>query len=113
VANWWGTDASTIPCSAGGDNGSCAYGAAAPLSFGTASIGSERTPGYRQVDFSAFKEFHITEGQAIGFRSDFFNVFNIASYSNPDNNVTDGNFGQITNVRSAPRQIQFSAQYRF
>jgi hypothetical protein len=65
------------------------------------------------VDFSAFKEFHITEGQAIGFRSDFFNVFNIASYSNPDNNVTDGNFGQITNVRSPARQIQFSAQYRF
>jgi hypothetical protein len=113
VANWWGTDASAIPCSAGGDNGSCAYGAAAPLSFGTASIGSERTPGYRQVDFSTFKEFHITEAQAVGFRADFFNVFNIASYGNPDNNVTDGNFGQITNVRSPARQIQFSAQYRF
>ena len=113
VANWWGTDASAIPCSAGGDNGSCAYGAAAPLSFGTASIGSERTPGYRQVDFSAFKEFHITEAQAVGFRADFFNVFNIASYGNPDNNITDGNFGQITNVRSPQRQIQFSAQYRF
>jgi Carboxypeptidase regulatory-like domain/TonB dependent receptor len=113
VANWWGTDASAIPCSAGGDNGTCAYGAASPLSFGTASVGSERTPGYRQVDFSAFKEFHITEAQAVGFRADFFNVFNIASYDNPDNNVTDGNFGQITNVRSPPRQIQFSAQYRF
>lgn len=113
VANWWGTDASAIPCSGGGDNGTCAYGAAAPLTFGSASVGSERTPGYRQVDFAAFKEFHITEAQAVGFSADFFNVFNIASYDNPDNNITDGNFGQITNVRSPPRQIQFSVQYRF
>jgi hypothetical protein len=47
-----------------------------------------------------FKDFHITEGQAIGFRADFFNVFNIASYGNPDNGITDANFGQIANVRS-------------
>ena len=60
-----------------------------------------------------FKDFRITEGQAIGFRADFFNVFNIASYGNPDNKVTDANFGQITNVRSPQRQIQFSALYRF
>jgi hypothetical protein len=60
-----------------------------------------------------FKDFHITEGQAIGFRADFFNVFNIASYGNPDNGITDANFGQITNVRSPQRQIQFSALYHF
>ena len=27
-----------------------------------------------------FKDFHITERQAVGFRADFFNLFNIASY---------------------------------
>ena len=113
VGHWWGTDPSATPCSAGGDHGVCAYGASAPLTFGTASINSERTPGYRQVDTSVFKDFRITEGQAIGFRADFFNVFNIASYGNPDNGITDANFGQISSVRSPQRQIQFSALYHF
>ncbi len=91
----------------------CAYGPSAALTFGTSSIGSERAPGYLQSDMSAFKDFNISERQSIGFRSDFFNVFNIASYGNPDNTITDSNFGQITGVRSGPRQIQFSAHYQF
>ncbi len=44
---------------------------------------------------------------------DGFNVFNFASYGNPDNNVTDTNFGQITNTRSGPRTIEFAARYSF
>ncbi len=42
--------------------------------------------------------------QVLGFRADFFNVFNIASYGNPDNEITDSSFGQITSVRSHARQ---------
>ena len=91
----------------------CAYGPAPALTFGTASIGSERAPGYTQSDISTFKDFHITERQSVGFRADFFNAFNIASYGNPDNTITDSNFGQISNVRSPARQIQFSAHYSF
>jgi hypothetical protein len=49
----------------------------------------------------------------VGFRADFFNAFNLVSYQNPDNNVTDANFGQITSVRSPQRQIQLSAHYTF
>lgn len=113
VDRWFGTDPSAIGCGAGGDNGVCAYGASAPLTFGTAAINTERAPGYRQIDGSAFKDFHITEGQSVGFRADFFNLFNIASYNNPDNTVTDSNFGQITDVRSPPRQIQLGVHYTF
>ncbi len=113
VAHWWGTDPSATPCAAGVDDGVCAYGEPAPNTFGTASVGSERTPGYEQIDGSAFKDFAITEGQSVGFRADFFNLFNIASYGNPDNGVTDTNFGQITGVRSPPRQVQFSLHYQF
>jgi hypothetical protein len=116
IDHWWGTDPSAIStnCSGQGqDDGSCAYGAAAPLSFGTAGINTERAPGYRQVDTSIFKDFHISERHVVGFRADFFNVFNIASYGNPDNGVTDSNFGQISGVRSPPRQIQLSLHYAF
>ncbi len=112
TANWFGTDASAVGCS-GADNGVCAYGPEQPLQFGTASIGSERSPGYEQIDFSAFKDFHITESQEFGFRADGFNALNIASYGNPDNTVTDTNFGQITNTRSLPRILQVSAHYSF
>lgn len=118
IENWWGTDPSATPClTAGVDNGVCAYGVPAVNSFGSASIGSERAPGYEQIDASTFKDFHITERQLIGFRADFFNLMNIASYDNPDNGITDTNFGNISNqgtpTRSAARLIQLSLHYSF
>ncbi len=112
VDHWFGTDPSATGC-AGADNGICAYGPESSLSFGTASVGSQRAPGYEQIDASAFKDFHITERQAVGFRADAFNAFNIASYGNPDNTITDTNFGQITNTRSLPRILQLSLHYTF
>jgi hypothetical protein len=110
--DWWGSDPSAQGCS-GPDNGTCAYGPAAANTFGSAGVNSERGPGYRQVDTSLFKDFHIWREQVVGFRADFFNIFNIASYGNPDNGVTDGNFGQITSVRSPARQIQLGLHYSF
>jgi hypothetical protein len=121
LGNWWGTDPSGTPCvpdpatnPSGADNGVCAYGVAAPFTFGTAANGTERGPGYRQVDASFFKDFHVWREHVLGFRADFFNMFNIASYGNPDNGITDkGSFGQITSVRSPERQIQLGLHYSF
>lgn len=116
VENWFGTDPSAQPCTqapGGVDNGICAYGSAAPFTFGSAANSSERAPGYRQVDMSLFKDFHVWREQVMGFRADFFNIFNIASYGNPDNNLTDSNFGVISGVRSPARQIQLSLHYNF
>lgn len=114
IENWWGTDASATPCAGGVDNGVCAYGEAAPNTFGTAHNSTERAPGYRQVDMSLFKDFHLwNENNVVGFRADFFNSFNIASYGNPDNNIGDNSFGVINGVRSPARQIQLSLHYSF
>jgi hypothetical protein len=120
IHNWWGTDASAQPCVPGptnpngADNGVCAYGVAPSFTFGTAANSSERAPGYRQVDTSLFKDFHLwSEQQVLGFRADFFNIFNIASYGYPDNNITDSSFGLISSVRSPSRQIQLSLHYTF
>ena len=112
IDNWFGTDPSAVPCT-GADNGTCAYGPVTDQSFGTASVGSERAPGYVGIDSSVFKDFHITERQALGFRADAFNVGNIASYGNPDSGITDNNFGQITNTRSASRVLQLQLHYSF
>ena len=104
-----------MPCR-GADNGVCAYGVAGTdglPAFGTTAINTERAPGYRQVDTSLFKDIHVWRENVVGFRADVFNIFNIASYGNPDNNVQDSNFGQIGSVRSPARQIQLSLHYAF
>ena len=118
VNNWFGTDPSATPCTTPGvDNGVCAYGVPANNAFGTARNGTERAPTFTQVDSSIFKDFHITEGQAVGFRADAFNVFNIASYGNPDSGITDSQFGNISNqgspTRSLERKLQLSLHYTF
>ena len=84
-----------------------------PLPSGRAHNSTERSPGYRQVDTSFFKEFHVWREQVLGFRADFFNIFNIASYGYPDNGIKDSNFGQISSVRSPQRQVQLSLHYQF
>jgi hypothetical protein len=112
VAHWFGTDPSATPCSTT-DNGTCAYGAELPNTFGTANVGTQRAPGFDQIDSSLFKNFHITEGQAIGLRVDAYNIFNFASYDNPNSSVNSSNFGQITSTKSGPRTIEFAAHYTF
>jgi hypothetical protein len=124
IANWYGTDPSAIPCTQPGvDNGLCAFGAPATNAFGDASNGNTRGPGYLNVDMSIFKDFATFRNQTLGFRFDAFNVFNIVSYGNPDTNIDDTTFGNISNqgstdgisqaVRSTERRLQFSANYRF
>ena len=109
---WFGSDPSATPCGVV-DNGACAYSQPANGTFGTASVDSERAPGYQAADASVFKNFNITEGQHISFRADAANVFNITSLGNPNNNTQSAQFGQITNARSQQRQLQLSAKYVF
>jgi hypothetical protein len=115
LTNWFGADPSATPClQAGVDDGTCAYGNEGSFEFGSARNSTERAPGYRQVDMSLFKDFHVWgENHILGFRADFFNLFNIASYGYPDNNINDNSFGLINSVRSPPRQIQLSLHYAF
>ena len=114
---WFGTDASAIPCTTPGvDNGVCSFGVPANNAFGTSRNGAVRGPGYYNLDLSAFKEFHTFENQNLGFRFDAFNALNHTSYGNPDTGVTDTTFGQIVSqnaIRSTERHLQFSAKYRF
>ena len=130
IDNWFGTDPSATPCLQAGSRinalgAPCAFGAPASNTFGTSGNGVLRGPGYLNVDMSAFKDFHIAKEQAIGFRFDAFNAFNIASYGNPDASITSATFGNISNqassnvlggglvTRSTERHLQFSARYSF
>ncbi|MBB5342960.1 TonB-dependent receptor [Tunturibacter empetritectus] len=112
--NWFGTDPSAQTCANDTDNGVCAYSAQSAFSFGSAAVGSERAPSYQQVDLSLSKDFAITEGSHLEFRSDFLNAFNMVSLSPPSNNATPGNsFGQITTAVNEPRNIQLALKFVF
>ncbi len=119
VGHWFGTDPTiTNPCSLGTDgnavdNGQCAYAPQPLTGFGNVRPSTMRSPGFLNFDFAFQKGFAVYHEHRVDFRADLFNTFNIASYGNPDNNITDTNFGQITDTRSGPRNIQFELKYAF
>ena len=125
LLHWFGTGQDVLPCQATtaptsgtpplNTNGvACAYGSELSNSFGTANVGTERAPGFRDVDVSAFKQFRTFGEQSFQFRADAFNVGNISSYAAPgDTATTTATFGQITSNLSPPRQIQMSLKYEF
>ena len=118
INNWFGTDPSATPClTAGVDNGVCAYGQPANGTFGTSRAGTERAPSYQTYGASVTKDFTIWHEQQINFRADADNLFNNAFLGNPQNNITNTQFGNIFNqgtpVRSNPRTMQLSVKYHF
>jgi Carboxypeptidase regulatory-like domain/TonB-dependent Receptor Plug Domain len=70
-------------------------------------------PGFRDLDFSIFKEFGITETTRLQFRAESFNLTNTPSFNLPTNtNFQDtANFGQSTTTRSNPRELQFALKF--
>jgi Carboxypeptidase regulatory-like domain len=129
IAGDWGTDASAThsgevgagTCGASGyDDGVCAYGqpavaaaGSAPI-FGTASVGSERAQGFRQVDGSLLKVFPLRESQQLTFTADAYNVGNIVSYNNQGRTTGGGStWGWVQSTRSEPRQIELELKYTF
>ncbi len=80
--------------------------------FGNLSRNSFRAPGLEQFDLAVNKNFRITEGIKLQFRSEFFNVLNHTNFGPPSNITTSASFGTITNTLPA-RQIQFGLKLLF
>jgi len=77
------------------------------------AVGQAHGPGEHRLDFSAFKQFPITESKHLEFRAEFFNLTNTPWFANPSQlSLTNtALFGQITSLRDGandPRQIQFA-----
>jgi Carboxypeptidase regulatory-like domain/TonB-dependent Receptor Plug Domain len=90
----------------------CAYGPESTTALGTARVGSERAPGYHDLDAALSKAFDITETKHLDFRADFFNVLNTTSLAPPTNNISGG-IGLITGTVSTERQIQLALKLNF
>lgn len=114
VDRWFGDVTASSFCAAGVDNGTCAYGIPALGNFGSAGVGTERAPGFFNLDTSIGKRFNITERQRIEFRAEMFNILNYVSWGAPGRDITaPASFGQITGQIGAPRNIQFGLKYYF
>ncbi len=75
-------------------------------------------PPVHRLDFSLFKQFHITEATYLEFRGEFFNFTNTPDFGLPSatNYLNSTNFGQITSTRDSPndaRQIQLALKLYF
>jgi hypothetical protein len=70
-------------------------------------------PGFKDFDFSIFKEIAVTETTRFQFRAEAFNLTNTPSFNLPSNTdfLDTANFGQSTSTRSNSREIQFALKY--
>ncbi|MBS1841827.1 MAG: TonB-dependent receptor [Acidobacteria bacterium] len=80
--------------------------------FGNAGRNIAQGPGFQQWDFSALKNFRITETKTIQFRGELFNIFNRANFGIPVNDINSSNFGAITSSQPG-RLVQFALKFLF
>jgi hypothetical protein len=137
---WYGNPlAFTQPCVMGGIPGNTTPTLNRPTGcvpldgVGALGGGPSQTwgPGFHRLDFSAFKDFPISERFLLQFRAEFFNIFNHPNFNAPGfggNGVvavpnstnflpgSNSTFGEIGSTRDAPydpRQVQFALKLYF
>jgi len=93
-----------------------AFAVPAAGTFGSCAPRAFHGPGIESVDLSLFKQFAIHEAWRIEFRTEFFNAFNHANFTNPNsayNPTSLGSFGKVFNTTTDPREIQFALKLYF
>jgi hypothetical protein len=81
-----------------------AYAPVTAARFGTAGFDAIRGPGLVNLDFALFRAFHLNERAQIQFRAEALNLTNTPHFSNPDSNVNDAAFTQITTTAGTGRE---------
>lgn len=102
----------------GGPTGACpgpncvVNAAGRQIRFGIQPRNEFRGPGFIRTDFSIFKNTALTERLKMQLGIEFFNVFNQASYTVPNNNFRSGDFGRFDAAMPA-RVIQYRMKFLF
>jgi hypothetical protein len=52
-------------------------------------------------------------GRSLEFRAEIYNITNTPSFRNPEEDLSSGNFGEITRTRGGPRVVQLGLKFRF
>jgi hypothetical protein len=85
----------------------------AQYTYGNSGGGILRGDGYRNFDFSIFKRFRIAETSHLEFRSEAFNLANMASFSLPNTVIDTAAGGTVTSTSSSSRRLQFALKLTF
>ena len=97
----------------GGYLNKAAFAAAPRTRFGTLGRNAVRGPGQANLDFSLQKRFALSERAGLNFRTEFFNLFNRANFSNPGGSFDSSTFGMISSTNANARIIQFGLKLTF
>jgi hypothetical protein len=81
--------------------------------FGNLSRNALRGPRQIRFDMALSKETRMTERLNLELRFEGFNVFNNVNFALPSGDLSDSEFGQITNTVGGPRTVQIGARLRF
>ena len=75
----------------------------AQFTFGDLGRDTLRSDWYRNLDFSVFKVFPVTESKRFEFRAEIFNITNAEVLSIPISSLESPDFGQVTSTVTQPR----------
>jgi len=76
--------------------------------YGNSGVGILEGPGFKNVDFSVFKNFRLAESVRLQFRAEFFNFFNTPQFGVPNRNLsTQAGFQP---VRGSDGQLRWPSQ---
>jgi hypothetical protein len=113
ISQWFNTQAFAVPAAG---------------TYGNSGRNILQGPGTKTVDFSIFKDTHLTESKVLQLRAEAFNLANTPQFNNPaatvgTYNATTGKwsngFGTVSSAASestfqrTERQIQFAAKISF
>ena len=76
-------------------------------------IGSVRSQGYVNEDFSIIKRMSLFESHSLILKAELFNAFNRHVFTRPDTGLQDGSFGTSFGTVNGPRNVQFTLRYDF
>jgi len=108
-----------VPNGAGSAGAACGSGGAtfvdAGSGYGNSEVGSITGPGQWNSDLSLIKMTKITEGTALEFRAEFYNIWNHAQFNPPSGNDinTPSTFGVVDSSSVTPRVVQFALKFHF
>jgi hypothetical protein len=92
-----------------------AFATPPPYTYGTLGRNTLRSDGTKNLDFSLFRLFPVTERAGFEFRAEAFNLTNTPIFGTPNHTLGNPNFGVITGLRTgaAPRELQFALKFHF
>jgi hypothetical protein len=98
IADWFDKTAFTVP---------------ANYTFGNSGSYILRGNKFKNLDFSLFKQFQVSERGRIEFRAEAFNLTNSPTFNPPGTTIDTASGGVVTSTLSAPRNIQVALKFSF